>query len=117
MPSELAYSEVVDGVVVVGVRVDHIDAQNSHDFKNWVTPDITGAPAVLLDLEGVKFIDSSGLGALLSIMRRINENGGTFQVCSVSPAIVILFELVRMHKILKTFKTRDEAIKAIKSGA
>jgi anti-sigma B factor antagonist len=114
MGNSLVTGETQDGVVVLKVSGDHIDATNSKRFKDEVVPLIEEADKVVLDLTGVNFIDSAGLGALLSVMRNLTERDGEFRVCSVSRAIKVLFELVRLHKVLDIHLTLEEALSAFR---
>jgi len=105
-------SELVDGVCVLNWSVDHLDAANSSTFRTESAQHIKIATKVVLDLTGVTFIDSAGLGALLSVMRALGERSGEFRICCAPKAIQVLFELVRLHKILDIHETRAEAIAA-----
>jgi anti-sigma B factor antagonist len=60
----------------------------------------------------VKFVDSSGLGALLSCLRQVNAEGGDLKICGLTKQVRVIFELVRMHRIFEMFNTREEAAKA-----
>ncbi|TVP61149.1 MAG: anti-sigma factor antagonist [Nodularia sp. (in: Bacteria)] len=68
----------------------------------------TGADIVLIDLKNVNFIDSSGLGALVSSMQAVKQANGKLFVCSVSSQVKMIFELTKMDRILHIFETRDE---------
>ncbi|MBI3736649.1 STAS domain-containing protein, partial [Candidatus Sumerlaeota bacterium] len=57
-------------------------------------------------------LDSSGLGAILSCLRKLNSVGGDLKLCAMSKPVHTLFELVRMHKIFEIFPTRDEAVRS-----
>ena len=60
----------------------------------------------------VTFVDSAGLGAILSLFRKLNAQGGELKLCSVAGPVRLLFQLVRFHRVFDIFNTRDEAIKA-----
>ena len=67
-----------------------------------------GANIVLIDLKDVKFIDSSGLGALVSVMKMVRTAGSQLFVCSVNGQVKMLFELTKMDRIFEKFADRDE---------
>ncbi|MBN3906528.1 MAG: STAS domain-containing protein [Nostoc sp. NMS1] len=67
-----------------------------------------GADILLLDLKEVKFIDSSGLGALVSAMQTTRNANGKLFVCSISDQVRMLFELTKMDRVFKTFADQDE---------
>ncbi|MEI6876012.1 MAG: STAS domain-containing protein, partial [Spirochaetota bacterium] len=55
--------------LILSLTVDHLDAGNTAAFRAQATPLVQSVKRVVLDLTGVNFIDSAGLGALLSVMR------------------------------------------------
>lgn len=67
-----------------------------------------GADILLLDMKEVKFIDSSGLGALVSAMQMVRNANGKLFVCSISDQVRMLFELTKMDRIFQTFADQDE---------
>jgi len=106
-------AETVDGVTVVPVPVDFLDANNSRAFKEGMLELLERSPPhVLLDLAQVQFIDSSGCGALLTCLKRVAELRGDLKVCCISNPVRALFDLVRMQRILEVHKSRDEALRS-----
>ncbi|MBO3461798.1 STAS domain-containing protein [Aetokthonos hydrillicola Thurmond2011] len=63
---------------------------------------------VLIDLQNVNFIDSSGLGILISAMQMIKSSNSQFFICSVNQQVKMLFELTKMDQIFKIFSNKDE---------
>jgi anti-anti-sigma factor len=53
-------------------------------------------------------MDSSGLGALLSTMKAAKKAGCKFFLCSAHNQVNMLFELTKMDRVFKVFKSRDE---------
>lgn len=69
---------------------------------------VNGADILLIDMKEVKFIDSSGLGALVSAMQMVRTANGKLFVCSISAQVRMLFELTKMDRIFQTFADQDE---------
>ncbi len=67
-----------------------------------------GASIILVNLEDVTFMDSSGLGALVVALKKVRAIGKKMCVCSVSQQLQILFELTSMDRIFEIYKTQDE---------
>jgi len=65
-----------------------------------------------LNLEGVKFIDSSGFGVFLSIMKTANNNHGQFKICNIRPEVMELFKLLQLHNVFDLCETQEECIKS-----
>ncbi|HVY95139.1 MAG TPA: STAS domain-containing protein [Bryobacteraceae bacterium] len=102
----------VDGVGVASVPVDELDASNSVEFKRDIAPILQSNTKLILDLSQLRFVDSSGLGAMLSCLRQLTAKGGDLKLCGMSQQVRALFELVRMHRIFDIYATREEAVKA-----
>jgi anti-sigma B factor antagonist len=100
----------IDGVTVATVPVEELDAGNAGDFKRDVAPLIEAQTKLVLDLSRVRFVDSSGLGALISCLRKLNAKGGDLKLCGLSKQVRAVFELVRMHRVFDIAATRGEAV-------
>ena len=64
--------EKASDVAVVAVPVEELDAGNTAEFKRDMAPVLDANAKVVLDLTRLRFIDSSGLGAFLSCLRKVN---------------------------------------------
>jgi anti-sigma B factor antagonist len=90
-----------------------LDAAAAPVFKASVATLIqAGEEMILLDLSEVDFIDSSGLGALVSLLKRMSP-AGTLAVCGLRSAAVDMFRLTRMDKVFRIFSSRAEALTAL----
>ena len=105
-------TETVQGVTLVTVTAEFIDANNGKEFKEQMLALLDGLTRVVLDLQHVQFIDSSGCGALLTCLKKLTAAGGDLKICSVSRPVRALFDLVRMQRIMDIFKTCAEAVQA-----
>ena len=103
-------------VVVVEVFGDALDASNVQQFRTDVSRSVDGQKEIVLDLAGVKFVDSSGIGALLSVLRKTNALSGDVKLCNLQPNVKSLFDLVRMTRLFETFESVDEAVESFQSG-
>lgn len=99
-------------VAVVTLSGDLLDASIVGEFKKEMTPVLQSEYRVVLDLNNIQFVDSSGVGAILSCLRTLNAEGGELKICSLTKPVRALFELVRMHKIFDIFETRELAVES-----
>ena len=99
-------------VLVIELREDNLDASNVREFKDAVQAVIHERTRVVLDMSGVKFVDSSGLGALISCLRQQNSRHGDFKLCAMSKTVRALFELMRMHRVFNIHDSREDAIRS-----
>jgi anti-sigma B factor antagonist len=87
-----------------------LDASTACSFNEEITPLLTQDVKLVLDLSKVDFIDSSGLGALVSCLRRAHARGGEIKLFGLSKPARALFELVKMHRVFEVFNSPEEAI-------
>lgn len=97
-------------VLVLELREDNLDASNVRAFREAAQSLMHEHARVVLDMAGVKFIDSSGLGALISCLRQANSRRGDVRLCEMSRTVRALFELMRMHRVFSIHETRAEAV-------
>ena len=105
----------VDNIAVAAVPVDELDASNAEEFKRDIAPVLQANTKLVLDLGRLRFVDSSGLGAMLSCLRQLSAKSGDLKLCGMSKQVRALFELVRMHRIFDIYGTREEAARAFQS--
>ena len=106
----------IDGVAVATVPVADLDASNAAEFKRDMTPVIDSHSKLVLDLSRLRFVDSSGLGAFISCLRKLNAKGGDLKLCGMSKQVRGVFELVRMHRIFDICATSEDAVRAFRSS-
>jgi len=104
----------IDSVAVATVPVDELDASNAGEFKRDMAPVLQANTSLVLDLSRLRFVDSSGLGAMLSCLRQLSAKSGDMKLCGMSKQVRGLFELVRMHRIFDIYGTKEEAVHAFK---
>lgn len=68
---------------------------------------------IVLNLEGLVFMDSSGLGVILGRYKQIQSQGGEMVVCSISPAVNRLFEMSGLFKIIRLVDDEQYALKTL----
>lgn len=68
---------------------------------------------VVLNLEGVSFMDSSGLGVILGRYKEVLQLDGEMVVCSISPSIKRLFEMSGLFKIIRLETNEAFALEAL----
>jgi len=104
--------EKFDDVMVVTLDVEILDASVADNFKNAIVPILRSETQVVLDMNNIQFVDSSGLGAILTCLRIINAQGGELKICSLTKTVSALFEMVRMNSIFGIFNSRELALES-----
>ncbi|WP_370742184.1 STAS domain-containing protein [Pseudoprimorskyibacter insulae] len=100
-------------MVAVRPGSDRLTAVNSPSFKSETCALFEGPiSTMIIDFSGVSFIDSSGLGALVGIMKRAGIKGEVV-VCGLEEAIAYSFQITRMDKVFKVFPNMDAAVQTL----
>ncbi|OPY03179.1 MAG: Anti-sigma-B factor antagonist [Syntrophorhabdus sp. PtaB.Bin047] len=103
----------VGDVLVVLPREKRIDASVSTGFKgrmvDWINQ---GNRRIVLDLSQVDFIDSSGLGAIVSSLKTLGTEGDLV-ICGIRETVMGLFKITRMNRVFQIFANESEAIEAL----
>lgn len=102
-------------VTVYEIPFEALDASNSAQLKKSLQSLVDQNPKIVLDMGRLQFVDSSGLGVILSCLRKANASGGDLKLCKLSKPVRALLELVRMHRIIDIFNDSEEAVKAFAS--
>lgn len=106
-------TEKVENFTILTIAGEHLDASNAKEFKRDVAAILEEGSKAILDMSQLQFVDSSGLGAILSCLRHLNKQQGDLYLCSMTKPVRTLFELVRMHRVFQIFNTREEALRAL----
>lgn len=98
--------------LVVSLRDKRLDAVIAVSFREAMLERIEqGQKRIVLDLSNVGFLDSSGLGAVVAVLKHLGQQGCLY-LCGVSPAVMAVLRLTRMDRVFKTFPTRAAALAA-----
>jgi len=93
-----------------------LDAFSEATFRKVLSKCIDDGPKhVILDLSQIDFVDSSGLGALVQLVKKAQTLEGTLQIVS-NPRVAQTVKLVRLEKFLSLQPSVDEAVKNVKDA-
>ena len=100
------------GCLYLKVQAERIDAAAAIQFKDLVRRALTQSlQQKIIDLEQVSFIDSTGLGALISL-QKAQQNAAKLTTCSLHPQVAKVFKLTRMDEVFDIYATAEAALKA-----
>lgn len=99
------------GVLIVRVEGE-LDMHVADEFRKLVDDaiDSYGVKNVILNLQEVSFIDSSGLGVILGRYKRISHGGGQLAATNVQPQVTKIFELSGLLTIIKLYESENQAL-------
>jgi len=101
-----------DGVTVVEIegRFDAVSAPQIKSELHSLIED--GNIRLVLDLAKMDFVDSAGLGVLVSCLRRAAAEGGDLRLAQVPPFCRSIFELTRLTRVFDVSQSTEDAVKA-----
>ena len=106
-------AEERDGDLVVRVEESRIDAAVAVRFKDEMRTRSSGAyTRVVLDLSCVEFLDSSGLGAVVAILKEITPEKG-FALAGLTPNVQKVFRLTRMDTVFTIYPDTEDAFTGV----
>jgi anti-sigma B factor antagonist len=104
-----------DCVVVLGGEVDLYTAPElKHELHRLVGE---GATRLVIDMSGTTFIDSTTLGVLLSVVKRVRPDGGAVVLVCPDRNVKRIFEITLLDRVFSIVDTRDEALAEFASSS
>lgn len=95
----------VEGQLIVG---------NRQELKQKVLEELEGGERTfVIDFEDTGYIDSSGLGVLVSLSKKIREQGGELRLAGLNEDLRTLFELTKLDTLFTIADTRSEALQGL----
>ena len=106
-----------DGVAVVTVlgEVDVATAPALRQELLRLTTESSAPPRLVVDMAGVDFLDSTGLGVLLGGLKRVRAKGGSLVLARAEPHVRKVFEITRVIEILPIHDDLDAALDAVRA--
>ncbi|WP_335037256.1 STAS domain-containing protein [Nostoc sp.] len=88
------------------------DGRQGREIHNQIGKFIdTGVKIFLLDFQSVNFMDSSGFGALLLMLKTVQKDQGRLVICSINEQIRMILELSDTTKIFEVLPDQDTFMK------
>lgn len=104
-----------NGATIVRPGADRLDIEVAADFRGRLLSLIDqGNRQLVVDLEGVRFIDSSGLGALVSALKTIKrtDGAGDVRLARPQPAVVSLLAVIRLNRVFSSYPSVEQAVQS-----
>lgn len=109
----LFQTQKVSNALIVKLSQPRLDAKIAVTFKDQITALINeGNSSLILDLSGVDFVDSSGLGAIVTCLKILGRKGDLV-ISGVKNDVMTMFVLTRMDRVFQLFPTVEDATKAL----
>ncbi len=104
------------GSILVASLAGELDHHAAQAVRITLDQELAGQHGIrlILDLSGVTFMDSSGLGVILGRYKKIRDSGGEMAIAGASRSIDRLLEMSGLHKIVRMYPNCEVAVVALK---
>ena len=110
MPMDLMLNDYTAGdttVIEVGGEIDVYTAPRLREKIIALVDD--GRYQLIVNLEGVEFLDSTGLGVLVGGLKRVRQHDGGIQLVCTQPRILRIFRITGLSRVFEIYDTVDDA--------
>jgi len=102
-----------DGYTLVRLTVKRLDAQKAPGFREAIAPVVADSPdRVIVDAGGVDFVDSTGLGCLVSLLKGMGP-AGELLIAAPNPAVRKLFTITRLDRVMRLHDSVEDAARSL----
>lgn len=109
--------EVVGDVLVESVNFSRATVKEAAIFKDRLVYDILkNNLKIVIDLSHCEYIDSTFLGSLVVVLKKMTERGGEIKYVIPQPSAVYLFKITGLYGVLNLYRNKAEAIESFNKG-
>ena len=99
---------------IITFKVDRINALITDEIRDKINRVLeNGNTKVIIDLSGVSYIDSSGFGCLLSIMKTARNNYGILKFVNPEPSVMQVLQTLNLHTVFEIYDDLDVCIRTM----
>src|SRR5712664_2682830 len=107
----------VDGVLVVDCSGRVVFGEESASLRDTVKKLLAESPKVVLNLREVNYIDSGGLGTLVSLFTTARSAGGAVKLARLTQRVGDLLQVTKLLTVFEVFNSEEEAVQSFRQGA
>lgn len=98
---------------IISFTINKINALITDEIRDDINKVFEKANSkVIIDLKGVEYIDSSGFGCFLTILKSARNNYGILKFANPEPRIMELFHTLHLHTVFQIFNNIDDCIRS-----
>jgi len=107
--------EKKEKIDILTFSINKINALVTEDIQNEILKVLdNNNPKLIIDLTGVEYIDSSGFGCFLSVMKAARSNYGVLKFANPEPRVMDLFITLHLHTVFHIYDNIEECIRSFK---
>jgi anti-sigma B factor antagonist len=110
-------TRTVDGVLVVDCSGRIVFGEESASLRDTVKKLLAQTPKVVLNLRDVNYIDSGGLGTLVSLFTTAKQADGALKLATLTQRVDDLLQVTKLVTIFEVFPDENAAVQSFKKGA
>jgi anti-sigma B factor antagonist len=110
-------TRMVKGILVVDCEGRIIFGEESADLRDTVKRLLAQTKNLVLNLGGVNYIDSGGLGTLVALFTTAHNAGGSIKLCNLTQRVGDLLQVTKLLTIFEVYDSEEKAVEAFKKGA
>jgi len=104
-----------DKIDIISFKVNKIDAMITEDIRDQINRVFDNSYSkVIINLKGVEYIDSSGFGCFLSVMRTARNSYGILKFVNPEPRIMEILETLHLHTVFQIYDDLDTCIRTLR---
>lgn len=105
--------EIVNNILIEKVNFSRATFKEAQEFKDRLVYDIlTNNEKIIIDLSSCEYIDSTFLGALVVVLKKMAERGGEIKYVIPQPSAIYLFKITGLYGVLNLYRNKEEAIES-----
>lgn len=110
MPLEVETRQADNGITVVA-PTGRLDVAGAPTLKEAISEVVkNGPPRIVIDMEGVSFVDSTGLGSVISALKQIRGSQGELRLAAPNQQARVVLELTTLDRVFPYYATVEEAL-------
>jgi len=110
-------TRTIDGILVVDCGGRIVFGEESASLRDGVKKLLSGNPKIVLNLRDVTYIDSGGLGTLVSLYTTAQSSGGALKLASLNQRVDDLLQVTKLVTIFEVFDDEQAAVNSFTKGA
>ncbi len=110
MALEVETRQTDSGITVVA-PTGRLDVAGAPALKDAISEVVkSGPPRIVIDMEGVSFVDSTGLGSVISALKQIRGSQGELRLAAPNQQARVVLELTTLDRVFPYYATVEEAL-------
>lgn len=110
-------TRIVDGIAVLDCAGRIVFGDESSLLRDAVRKLINENKRIVLNLSGVNYIDSGGLGTLIALYTTAHKAGGSIKLANLTERVVDLLQITKLLTVFEVYDSEEKALDAYRKGA